>query len=56
MMDEVPELETCGEPQIKNKVRHLRKKYTETSEWKKNTGQGVLEQDGEVAFQGKDKY
>lgn len=37
---------------IKNKVRNHRSIYVKALEWEKRTGQGVIDNDGEVTFKG----
>jgi hypothetical protein len=40
----------CTENQLKNKVKNLKKEYTKVISWRNQTGQGVLERDGEESF------
>lgn len=43
-------LTDCSLAQIKGKIRHLKKKYISTIQWRNQTGQGVLEKEGECTF------
>ena len=42
--------EDCSVNQLKNQVKNLRSKYTKTIEWRNNTGQGVLVENGEQSL------
>jgi hypothetical protein len=45
----------CSVNQLQNQSRNLRKPYIKAVDWRSQTGQGVLENEGEASVKGKDE-